>query len=86
MEKSLASMEIAQAMAEFGNPASASDAGVAALAARSAVMGAYLNVKINSPDVEDKNWMNDILKRGAAIQEKALVMEKRILQMVNAKI
>jgi glutamate formiminotransferase/formiminotetrahydrofolate cyclodeaminase len=85
MEKSLASMEIARAMAEFGNPASASDAGVAALAARSAVMGAYLNVKINSADVQDKTWMNDILKRGAEIQEKALAAETKILDIVASR-
>jgi len=64
---SLASMEIAQAMADFGNPTSASDAGVAALAARSAVIGAYLNVKINSPDVEDKPRIEDILAKGQQI-------------------
>ena len=48
MELALASMEISRAMAEFGNPNSCSDAGVGALAARSAVMGAFLNVKINT--------------------------------------
>ena len=53
------SMEVAKAMAETGNPNSVSDAGVGALAARSAVMGAYLNVKINSGDLEDKVYVKD---------------------------
>lgn len=86
MEVSLESLAVAQAMAEIGNPASVSDAGVAALAARSAVLGAFLNVKINSADVEDKSWMNDIMARGAEIQEKATAMESEILGLVNQKI
>jgi len=86
METSLACMEVCKAMAEIGNPASVSDAGVGAIAARSAVMGAYLNVKINSGDVEDKNWMADILTRGTEIQEKAIALEREILETVNSKI
>ena len=57
MQSAYAAMEVAKAMAEIGNPNSVSDAGVGALAARSAVMGAFLNVKINSSGVEDKKWM-----------------------------
>jgi len=86
MEKALESMEVAKAMAEFGNPASASDAGVAALAARSAVMGAYLNVKINAPGIEDKAWIEDLLTRAAEIQQKALEQEKEVLDIVRSKI
>ena len=86
MEVALQSMEVAKAMAEIGNPASASDAGVAALAARSAVMGAYLNVKINSADVEDKSWMADILARGKEIQDQAVAQERRILEIVESKL
>ncbi len=86
METSLKSMELAKGMAETGLAASASDAGVAALAARSAVMGAYLNVKINAGDCEDKAWLNDILKRGAEIQEAAQGLEREILQIVDKKI
>jgi glutamate formiminotransferase/formiminotetrahydrofolate cyclodeaminase len=48
------SMEVMKAMAEIGNPNSVSDAGVGALAARSGVLGAFLNVKINAGDFEDK--------------------------------
>ncbi|UCE60143.1 MAG: glutamate formimidoyltransferase [Phycisphaerales bacterium] len=86
METSLACMEVCKAMAEFGNPASVSDAGVGALAARSAVMGAFLNVKINSADVEDKRWMEDILTRGKDIQEKAFALEREVLETVEAKL
>ena len=61
-------------------------AGVGALAARSAVMGAFLNVKINSGDVEDKKWMEDILAQGKDIQEKAIATEREILEIVNSKV
>jgi len=86
MEASLACLEVCKAMAEIGNPASASDAGVGALAARSAVMGAYLNVKINASGVEDKAWMAAILARGAKMHEIALALEHEILQSVLAKL
>ncbi len=85
MQVSLDSMEVAKAMAETGNPASVSDAGVAALAARSAVMGAFLNVKINSADVKDKAWMADILTRGEEIQQKAVAAERGILEIVQGR-
>jgi len=80
------SMDVIKAMAETGNPNSVSDAGVAALAARSAVMGAFLNVKINSAGLEDKAFVTDILNRGEDIQNKATELEKTILEIVNAKI
>jgi len=86
MEAALASMDVSQAMAEIGNPASVSDAGVGAIAARSAVMGAYLNVKINAPGVADKAWMEDILRRGAELQQQACQREQQILEIVNRKI
>ena len=85
MQTAYESMEVIKAMAETGNPASVSDAGVGALAARSAVMGAYLNVKINSGDVEDKKWVEDILAKGKKVQEKAMAKEREILQIVNSK-
>src|SRR4029078_10556237 len=64
MELSYSSFEIIKAMAENGNPNSVSDAGVAALCARSAVMGAFLNVKINASSIQDKAWVETILKKG----------------------
>ena len=80
------SMEVIKAMAEIGNPNSVTDAGVGALAARSAVMGAFLNVKINSADLDDKAYVDDILKQGEDIQNKAIAMESEILKIVNNKI
>jgi len=80
------SMEVMKAMAEFGNPNSVTDAGVGAIAARSCVMGAYLNVKINCSSYEDKNFVNDIISAGANIEKNAIELERIILEMVNSKI
>ena len=86
MERCLESMAVMKAMAETGTEASVSDAGVGGLCARTAVMGAYLNVKINADGVDDKAFVNDLLSRGAEIEKKALDQEKEILEIVNAKI
>ncbi len=86
MEKSLESMEVIKQMAEFGNPNSVSDAGVGALCARTAVMGAYLNVKINCADLKDQAFVKDMLNRGAEIERKANELEKEILKITNEKI
>lgn len=86
MEAAFASMDVIKAMAEQGNPNSVTDAGVGALAARSAVMGAYLNVKINASGLSDKTFAAAIIAKGAAIEEKAKALETEILQIVNSKI
>ncbi|MCZ6694551.1 MAG: glutamate formimidoyltransferase [Bacteroidetes bacterium] len=86
MEISLESMEIIKSMAETGNPASVSDAGVGALCVRSAVLGAYLNVKINAAGLDDKKWVDEKLKKGQAVVDRALQQETEILVQVNQKI
>ena len=86
MKLSLASMTPIQKMAEIGNPNSVTDAGVGALAAKAAVMGAYLNVKINAVDLKDRKLAKLLLDEGKAIEEKAIELEKNILETVNSKI
>ncbi|HTA83571.1 MAG TPA: glutamate formimidoyltransferase [Bacteroidia bacterium] len=83
MQKSLEAMQLAKAMAEKGNPNSVSDAGVGALCARSAVMGAHLNVKINAGGVEDKAWIEKLLAEADKIEKDALKLEKEILAQVE---
>ena len=80
------SMEVIKAMAETGNPNSVSDAGVGALCARSAVMGAFLNVKINAAGLTDKAFANDIVNKGKEIEAKTQLLETEILKIVNEKI
>ncbi len=86
MEASYASMEIIKAMAEIGNPNSVSDAGVGALCARSAVMGAFMNVRINAAGYDDAAYVKDIVAKGNAIQSKTIALEEEILNVVNEKI
>jgi glutamate formiminotransferase/formiminotetrahydrofolate cyclodeaminase len=86
MKLSYDSMELIKAMAEVGNPNSVSDAGVGALCARSAVMGAFMNVRINASGCDDKSFVHDVLKKGREIEEKAKTMEASILEVVNSKI
>ncbi len=85
METAYESMEVMEAMAESGNPNSVSDAGVGALAARACVRGAFLNVKINTADLEDKTYVKDILKKGSKIDELAEKKEGEILDVVEGK-
>jgi glutamate formiminotransferase / formiminotetrahydrofolate cyclodeaminase len=83
MQAAQASMDIIEAMARTGNPNSVSDAGVGALCARTAVMGAYLNVKINAAGIEDKSYVDDMLGKGKAIEDEAIRRESAILDLVK---
>jgi glutamate formiminotransferase/formiminotetrahydrofolate cyclodeaminase len=86
METSLQSMDIIQQMAEIGNPNSITDAGVGALCARTAVIGAFLNVKINCKDFDDTEFVTDVLAKGDAVMTKAIAKEAEILKITNEKI
>ncbi len=86
MQLSYASMEVMKEMAENGNPNSVSDAGVGALAARSAVFGAALNVRINANSYSDKKYGEGIIKEVTDLEQKTTQLEKEILAIVNRKI
>jgi glutamate formiminotransferase/formiminotetrahydrofolate cyclodeaminase len=86
METAFASMEIMKAMAEIGNPNSVTDAGVGALCSRTAVIGAFLNVKINCSDCGDKKFVKDILKKGQKLVDQTCLKEGVIMKIVNSKI
>ncbi|MCG8411814.1 MAG: glutamate formimidoyltransferase [Bacteroidales bacterium] len=86
MEVSFKALEVVKAMAETGNPNSVSDAGVGALAIRSCVKGAFLNVKINSGDLDDKDFVKSIIEKGNEIERKTEELEKEILQVVESKL
>mgnify|MGYP001455934273 FL=1 len=80
------SMQVMKAMAEFGNPNSVTDAGVGALAARSGVFGAFLNVKINASGLEDKAIVEKFLNEGDTLLKKTIELEKEVLAIVEKKI
>lgn len=86
MQLSFESMQIIKAMAEIGNPNSVSDAGVGALCARSAVMGAFMNVRINTSGYDDKSFVNEMISKGKDIENKTMALEAEILKVVNEKI
>ncbi|MFH1005727.1 MAG: glutamate formimidoyltransferase [Bacteroidota bacterium] len=86
MQLAYKSMEVIKAMAEKGNPNSVSDAGVGVLCARSAVMGAFLNVKINAKGLLDKDFARDIVQKAKHIEEETKKMETNILEIVNRNI
>jgi glutamate formiminotransferase/formiminotetrahydrofolate cyclodeaminase len=86
MQRAFESFEIISAMVESGNPNSVTDAGVGALCARSAVIGAWLNVKVNGAGFKDKAFLDVVLQQADALVEKAKTAEETILSAVNAKI
>jgi glutamate formiminotransferase/formiminotetrahydrofolate cyclodeaminase len=86
MELAYASLETIRAMAETGNPNSVSDAGVGALCARTAVMGAWLNVRINAAGYDDRKWVEQVLSRGKELESKTTAAEAEILRIVDNKI
>lgn len=84
MRESVKVFDLAEAMARQGNPASVSDAGVGALAARAAVLGAYLNVRINAAGLKDREQADKLLKEAADIAATAIRRETEVLEVVNS--
>ena len=86
MQKTLQIMDTFKVLAETGLKSSISDIGVAALCARTAVMGAFLNVKINAKDIIDQKWANQKISAGKKIEQKTTDLETEILGIVEGKI
>ena len=86
METAYASMEVIKAMVINGNPNSVTDAGVGALCARAAVMGAFMNVRVNASGYNDKTFTHSIITRGAEIEDETIALENEILKLVDEKI
>lgn len=86
MQLSAATLDIIQQMAEHGNPNSVSDSGVGALCARTAVLGAWLNVKINCSGYDDANFVSETLNKCESIVNAVNKHETAILEIVHQKI
>jgi glutamate formiminotransferase / formiminotetrahydrofolate cyclodeaminase len=82
----LESMSVIREMTEKGNPNSITDAGVGALCARSAVLGAVMNVKINASGLDDKDFVNQTLIACFGLEQEAEKAEKEIRALVNKAI
>ena len=85
MQLAYESMDVMKAMTDIGNPNSVTDAAVGALCARTAVHGAYLNVRINCKDFSDSDYVEKMLKNSTALLGKAVELEKTILEMAELK-
>ena len=83
-EKALESMAIMAEMAERGNPNSVTDAGVGALCARTAVLGAVMNVRVNAADLKDREKAEAMLARCAELEAEAERQEKAVRDRVSA--
>ena len=86
MKASFRAFDICKAMAEEGNPASVSDAGVGALAARAAVLGACLNVKINASSLKDREQADALVAEANELARQACACEQTILEIVEGKL
>lgn len=86
MKTAVKAFPLLRRMAEEGNPNSVSDAGVGALAARSAVLGAQLNVKINASGLQNRDDASRLLAEAEAVAADAIKAEEDILNIVNGKI
>jgi glutamate formiminotransferase/formiminotetrahydrofolate cyclodeaminase len=86
MKASYEAFSICKAMAEEGNSASVSDAGVGALAARAAVLGAGLNVKINAAQLKDRSVADSLIAEANDLITKANETEKEIMTIVESKL
>jgi glutamate formiminotransferase / formiminotetrahydrofolate cyclodeaminase len=86
MKTAFDGFEIIKAMVKDGNPNSVTDAGVGALALRSCIIGAYLNVKINASSLDDKNFAREIINKGHEIEVRTMAEEIAILNLVESKI
>jgi len=86
MEAALKALPLALEMARKGNPASASDAGVAALAALAAIRGAALNVRINATGLADKSAAAPLLARAEEIVAEGTALQNQVLEEVDKSI
>lgn len=85
METSYNSMEVIKEMAYNGLQNSLSDAGVGILCAKTAVTGAYFNVRINAKDIKDRNFAENIIKKATDIYHKTILIEKEVMEYIDSK-
>lgn len=86
MQTAMEAMPVVLAMARIGNPASASDAGVGAIAALAAVRGAHLNVRINAAGLKDRALAAELTDEASRIEAEAVAAEAEVLAEVNKNI
>ena len=86
MEIAYSGFDLINAMVENGNPNSITDAGVGALAIRSCIRGAFLNVRINASGLSDKVFVAEVIAKGTDIEAKTLAAEDTIVKTITQRI
>jgi glutamate formiminotransferase/formiminotetrahydrofolate cyclodeaminase len=86
METAFEAFALIKEMVNSGNPNSVTDAGVGALALRSCIIGASLNVEVNAAGISDRNFAGEIIACALDIKNKAIAEEVGIIDIVAAKI
>ncbi len=86
METAVKGFELIREMVEKGNPGSVTDAAVGALALRSCIRGAFLNVRINASGLNDKEFARDIIRKGCEIESIAIMEEEAVMKLIDKKI
>jgi glutamate formiminotransferase/formiminotetrahydrofolate cyclodeaminase len=85
METAFSGFEIIKAMVENGNPNSITDAGVGALALRTCIRGAFLNVQINAAGIEDKEFVSGLIEKGREIDKQSHIIERDIISILESR-
>ncbi|HOW08648.1 MAG TPA: glutamate formimidoyltransferase [Bacteroidales bacterium] len=86
METAFEAFHFLKEMVSKGNPSSVTDAAVGAIAVNSCIRGAFLNVKINAAGLEDTEFVNDLMEKGAVIERNSTDLEKEILTITESRI
>ncbi|MDP3312610.1 glutamate formimidoyltransferase [Lutibacter sp.] len=86
METAYNSMEVMEAMLKDGMQSSLSDSGVGVLCARTAVLGAYFNVRINAKDIKDRQFAETILAKANDIYSKTVALEAKVINQIDLKL
>lgn len=86
LKNCISALNIAKEVATIGNKNSLSDAGVASLTAEAGAVGAFYNVKINLPDIEDKKFTADTEKQASTLLNKALQLGAEIKDTIMSEL
>ncbi len=86
METAFSGFELVREMVREGNPRSVTDAAVGAMALRTCIMGAFLNVRINTKGLKDEKFADELVRKARLIADKAIEKEKLILDLTEKRI
>ena len=83
LRRSLEAAKLARCVVERGNKNSVSDAGVAALSARTAAEGAYLNIVINLPGIEDESFKKKTMEEAKNLRREVVQHTEETIRLAE---